>query len=449
MEEKAVEQKQEFANEKVRFSAHRKPDCVIELDVHASKELVDAEHKKAIKAVAKHVSLPGFRKGKSPDELVVKKFPKEVDQEWQKLIASATYRECQQLAKYPVLQGSENKVSFTMKEHALTKGAHLFLYFETEPEIPSVDVSQIELKEVEKPEVNKEKVEETIRQIRLFFAEWTPVTDRPAREGDFVILDVDVLETSPAENLFQGTRFEVSDKSMAKWMQELVIGQHAGSSLEGISRPDDTLSEKQKAEFSPKKTRVTIQKIETATLPELSPSFLKNLGVSSEEELFTNIEKLLHSQSESHFQEKMRDQVSEELLKKFPFDIPKTLIQKETEFRMKQLYQDPEFESHWQKIPNTEKRSMVESVYMHAEKAVRMFYLCRKIISDAKISVSPKDLPKRPSAPLEILLDPQNYLRPQSQNEPHQAEAFSKLILEKAQDHIIAKALQTTQTTIA
>lgn len=448
MEEQIAEQKEEFSNDLVRFSANRKADCIIEFDVHASTSLIEKEHKQAVKAVAKQVSLPGFRKGRAPEELIVKKFPKDVDQKWQQLIADAAFKECIKISKHPILQGS-NKVSFTMKQHDLKKGAHLTLQFETEPVIPSVDPKLIEIKEITRPEVNKEKVDETIRQVQLFFAEWAPVEGRPVKEGDFVLLDVEVVETSTPEKVFENTRFEVSDKYMAKWMQDLVLGQKQGSSLEGISKPDDTLSEKEKEEFAHKKTRVTIKKIETATVPDLNEDFAKKLGVASVEDLFTNIEKMLHKQADAHVTEKLRDQVSDELLKKFHFDLPKTLVQKETEFRLKQLYQDPDFEDHWKRIPNTERRNMVESIYLHAEKAVRMFYLCRKIISEAKISVSPKDLPKRPTTPLEALLQPQSFLQPQPENEPHQAEAFSKLILEKAQDYIISKASSPSETTVA
>ena len=50
---------------------------------------------------------------------------------------------------------------------------------------------------MKRPEVNEEKVEETIRQVQLFFAEWKHITDRPVQEGDFVLLDVDVIEEDP------------------------------------------------------------------------------------------------------------------------------------------------------------------------------------------------------------------------------------------------------------
>jgi len=68
-----------------------------------------------------------------------------------------------------------------------------------------------------------------------------------------------------------------------------------------------------------------------------------------------------------------------------------------------------------------------------------MFYLCRKILSDAKINISPSDIHKAPDSPLEMLLG-ERQDHPQGNTEVHQAEAFSRLLLEKAEDYLIAHA---------
>ena len=66
-----------------------------------------------------------------------------------------------------------------------------------------------------------------------------------------------------------------------------------------------------------------------------------------------------------------------------------------------------------------------------------MFYMCRKIISDAKINISPQDLPKPATTPLEILMDPDQMLHFHQQSEVKHAEALSKLVLEKAANFVI------------
>lgn len=434
-------QTQQFSSSEVKVTIHRKPACLVEFEVESSKELVEKAYKSAIKDVAKEVSLPGFRKGKAPDDMVVKNYPKEVDRRWQECIADLAFRESGKLANVPLLQ-KDSRVTFKMKSHS-HENASLTLTFETHPVIPTVDPKTITLKKVERPAVNDEKVQETIRQMLFFFAEWKPVTDRPVKEGDYAMLDVDVVEETPATPLFSNTRFEVSDKGMAKWMKDLVVGQTAGASREGVSVADTDATEAEKKEFKPKKVRVVIRSIQEATLPALDDSFAKKVGVANLDELNQSITRLLNDQANAHVRQALRDQASEALLIHYAFDLPASLIERETHFRMKQLLADTQFQKHWQGLSDDEKRKMVDSLYQQSQKAVRMFYLCRKIIADAKISITAEDLPKPPSTPLEVLVNPTGALHDWNQNpEIQHAEAFSRLVLEKAEDYVIDNAVQ-------
>ena len=436
MEQPATEA-QQLTNEHVQVLVHHKPACVVEYEVEAQVGLVKNARKRAVKVVAKEVTLPGFRKGKAPDELILKNFPGDVDKQWQEEIADEAFRESQKLAKIPLIS-RDARVTFRMKAHSLDKGATLSLSFETEPNIPSVDPKQFEPKTVKRPEANDEKVSETIRQVQLFFATWEQITSRPVQEGDFILLDVDVIEEMPPSPLFSNTRFEVADKSMAKWMRDLVIGKTVGETVEGVSVPDDDASLEDKEDLKPKKVRIHIKAIEEPKMPELNDDFAKRLGAGSVEEMRNTILQLLTRQADAHFQEAMREQASEFMLTKFPFELPASLIEKETHFRMKQLIGDPDFKKYWENLSDDERKKTLQTIYQQSEKAVRMFYLCRKVISDAKIRISAEDLPPSPTTPLEMLLTPQKLHHHQQNPEIQHAEAFSRLVLEKAEDWIIA-----------
>lgn len=438
--EQAVTEPQALHNENVRFTIHHKPSCVVEFDIEAFEPFVKQAHKKAAKALAKEVTLPGFRKGKAPEELIIKNFAREVDKEWQQQIANAAFQECQKLAQIPVLH-RDAKITYKMKSHS-PSGALLVLTFETEPKVPHVDPKQIHLKPVKRPEVNEEKVEETIRQIQLFFANWQHVSDRPVQAGDFVILDVDVIEETPNTPLFSHTRFEVAPKSMAKWMLDLVLGKNVGDSIEGISVPDEDASKEDKEELKPKKVRVTIKSIDLATLPPLDEDFVKKLGVATLAEMKKNITDLLNKQADAHVLEAQREQVSELLLTQYPFELPITLIEKETQFRFRQLLQDGDFQKYWENLSSEERKKTINTVYQQSEKAVRMFYLCRQIVNDAKIRISAADIPPPASSALEMLMNPQKLFHHQRNTETEQAEAFSRLVLEKAEDFVISNAAQ-------
>ncbi len=429
---------QTLQNEQVRFTLHQKPSCIVEFNVEALEPLVHSAHKRAIKAIAREVTLPGFRKGKAPEGLILKNFSKEVDKEWQQAIADICFQECEKLAKLPILH-RDAKITYKMKSHS-PSGALLILSVETEPKVPHVDAKQMQLKDVKRPEVNEDKINETIRQVQLFFAEWKNVEDRPIQEGDFVLLDVDVIEDTPPTPLFSHTRFEVTEKSMAGWMRELVMGRRAGESIEGISVPDESASQEDKETLKPKKVRLTIHTVNTATIPELDDAFAKKVGCSSVEEMKTNVTDLLNKQADAHVQEALREQASEFLLTQYPFDLPVTLIEKETQFRFRQLLHDNDFQKYWDSLNAEERKKTINTVYQQSEKAVRMFYLCRKVVSDAKISITANDIPPPASSALDMMINPQKMYHHQRNPEIEHAEAFSRLVLEKAEDFVIENA---------
>lgn len=437
--EQAAEESKILQNENVRFTVHHKPACIVEFDIEALEPLVKSAQKKAIRTISKEVTFPGFRKGKGPEELILKNYPKEIDKEWQQEIANICFQECQKLAKTPLLH-RDAKITYKIKSHSLS-GALLILSLETEPKIPHVDPKQLQLKPVKRPDVNEEKVEETIRQIQLFFANWQHVHDRPVQEGDFVLLDVDVIEEHPPMPLFSHTRFEVTEKSMAKWMRDLVLGKKIGDSLEGISVPDEDASKEDKEELKPRKVRVIIKSIDLATLPALDEEFAKELGASSLEDMRMKIKDLLNKQADSHVQEAYREQVNEFLLT-HPFDLPATLIEKETQFRFRQLLQDNGFQKYWENLNPEDRKKTIQLIYQQSEKAVRMFYLSRQVIAEAGIRITADDIPLPASSPLELLIKPQKMFHHQQNSEIEHAEAFSRLVLEKAEDFIIKNASQ-------
>ncbi len=427
----------ERANDAVRVFVHYKPACRVEFKIEASPSLVKKAQEQAVKLVGKEVVQPGFRKGKASEEYVLSKYSGAVDEQWKKSVADLAFKESLKLTEVPVLQ-PEPKVSFDVQKCTL-QGADLILSFETEPTVPAITPQDITLKNVDRPLVNPDKINETIRQVQLFFAEWKKLEEEPVQEGHFVLLDVDVIETEPSVGLFSGVRFEVKDRSMAKWMKDLILGHKAGEVLECISIPDEDASPREKEELTEKKVRVTIREVQEAKIPELTDAFAKTVGSFSVEEMYKSVEKLLTKKADDHVKEKMREQVSEVLMNNYPFDIPFSLIDRETRFRINQLLQDTEFQAYWKSMtPEFQKRT-VQSVAEQSSKAVRMFYLCRKILGDAKISLSPNDAEPAKDTFLDLLVGRAQNDNLQA-NEMHQAEAFSRLLLDKAEDFIISHA---------
>ena len=426
-----------FQGKEFTFTIHQKPKCVVEFHLQASPLFTQTAYQKAVKAVNKQVTIPGFRKGKAPQELIIKKHTQAIEEEWKQQMANIAFPEAEALAQIPVLK-KNTTINFNVTSHSLDKGSTLVFTFETNPTTPSVDPNQFILNPVSRPAVTDKEINETIRQIHFFFSTWTPVKERPVQEGDFVTLDVNLLE--PPSSLFQNTRFETTTHSMGKWMMDLVIEKQLGDYIEGISTPDADLPEEEKAAFSPKKVSILIKAIETVTLPTIDDNYYQMLGVSNAEELRLSITRLLNEKADAHVREEERSQAVQFLLHQHPFDLPSSFIMDETRFRMRQLTLDPDFSEHWKNLSSEKQKSSMQAMMEQSEKSVRLFYLCNQMIREKNIEIVPEKIIEPAGTILEALVKPPSDHYIQENGNLKEAEAYSRLILEAAEDYLISQA---------
>jgi trigger factor len=424
---------EELTNSKIHVSIHRKPACRVELTVKAAPALIDEARKNAIKSINKEILIPGFRKGKAPDEMILKKFPKEVDKELHRTLADAAFLEVQTLAKIPVLNHNSN-ITFDLKSFSPTQ-AELFFHFETEPQVPSIDPKLFVKGPTQRPNVGEKEIQEAIQQMRFFFADWKTVIDRPIQKGDYILIDLDTIDGDKTEKVFKQIRFEVSAERMASWMQKLVIGAKVNDVLEGISEPDETATDAEKQEYKPKTVRITIYKVEEASLPEIDDEFAKKVRAPSVTEMYESVKTMLNQHADEKEREDLRAQVSQFLIEKYPFDLPASLIKAEKEHRQKENLKSPKFRKEWEQMNPEQKTLAEEKMMQECLQSIALFYVSRQVVNDAKISITHKQvqdeaiaiLNTNNPAPVEIDKIPKEVF----------ALAFSKLILAKAQDHIL------------
>lgn len=426
-------QQEEFKNELIQVKVGRNPQCLIELEVHATPAIIDIAQKKAIKNINKEATLPGFRKGKAPEEMILRKFGPQVEKELHTQVANVAYVEAQKNLKIPLLNNN-SQIVFKMVKEPSAEGADLSFTFETEPTIPSVEPTLFDAKPVDRPEVTETQINEAIRQMQFFFADWKHVTDRSIQDGDYITIDLETIENDVEQKVFDHIRFEVSKERMANWMKQLVTGAKQGDVLEGMSEADDTASEEEKKEFQPKKVRLTIHSVEEATLPELNDEFSQKVGAKDVEAMRKSVSDLLNSKADEKVDLLLRDQVADFLVQQYPFDLPKSLVETEKKHRLSQHLKDPKFKNEWEGLSKEERSKVEEKLELEANQAVRLFYLSRKVVSDANISITHKEIQDEAVATM------QSYGQRNNDAIPREiyALAMSKVFLAKAQNHILA-----------
>lgn len=386
----------EIKNDNISVTVSKKPGCQIKFEIFVTPKATQAAYAKALKMVNKEVSIPGFRKGKAPDAVVLQNFGKYVDQEWQELLLRTSFQEALDLVKiYPFSEESVKRPQ--IKNVSKENGANLSIEFESSPEVPNIDPSEIEIKSIEKAPVKQKQIDQTLEEIMFHHAQWEDITDRGVKEGDFIDLDIEAVETPP-RNICTNTRFEVAKGKMGDWMRKLVIGKSISDTVEGLSEKEDCNEEHEHgdhcghAEFKPTQCKITIKSIKKAVLPALDNELAKKTGVETIEQLKERVEADLNRQADEVAHMKMRKQLEDILGEKYPFDIPASVVAGEKKLRLeakiKQLKQNNESE---QEIA-AKRAAIEEEISQEIDKAFRLFFISRKIAQDHQIQVTQEEI---------------------------------------------------------
>ncbi|MEC7839966.1 MAG: trigger factor [Chlamydiota bacterium] len=418
----------EYKNDNYTVQVTENLGCQIEFIVNVSPKTTDMHYRKALKTINKEVSLPGFRKGKAPEDILLKHFNPHVEREWKEQLLEQTFREAMKLTDItPFRQESVSKAE--IKNCSREEGSCLEYGFESAPNVPTVDPKELSIEEVNPEAVQDVKINQIIEDIRYQFAEWEPVEGRPVEHGDFIDADIENLD-NPGEMLCEDTRLEVADNKIGKWLIDLLIGMNVGESKEATSSQEEG---QESPNFVPTHCKVTVKSIVKSILPEVDDALAEKAGVSSAKELKERVVRDLTTLAEEEAQAKRRDLLKKAILANYPFEIPQSLVNSNSQQMIEQkkteaLNSLKEGETLEDKHPNLE-----EEVQQEVKDIFRWQFIVQEITDQEKVEVTQQDLMKE--------MMQSNMSRTQQQQDPQQAYhlALTSLLTKKATDCLLAK----------
>jgi trigger factor len=266
-----------------------------------------------LKKMARNVRMPGFRPGKVPLKLIAQTYGPQVRSEVlgdavQKSFSDAVKEAKLKVAGYPRIE---------KKDGASEKALEFSATFEVYPEVTIDDAA----------------VEKTIEILRKQRTQFVPA-DRAARDGDRLTVDFDgTIDGQPfvggkAENF----AFLLGEGRMLPEFESAARGMGAGEGKTfELKFPDDYHGK----EVAGKQASFTLKvaKVEEPKLPELDAEFAKALGVADGDvakmrsEIRGNVEREVAKRIET----RLKAQTLQALLDATPIDLPKSLIEQESQ----------------------------------------------------------------------------------------------------------------------
>lgn len=316
---------QTFSNNDLTVVSTKKSHCRVKFDITVNESAVEAAYQKALKKVSKEVSVPGFRKGKAPNHFIIEKYGSAIKEEFVDIVLQTAFNEALHLTNLHPLKDSLKRP--VIKECSKGKPAHFIIEFESRLSIPEVNFQDLKVKKIPEPHITSEDVQKAIQQLLTRLAEFTPVTDRPVKENDFIDLDVVLFGNLPKS--IDNERIPVKKDHLPDWLIQKIIGLRVGETVEGQTESSHELTEDNAISAQPVPFKATVKQIWEAHIPELTDELAQKVGVQTVQELEEKMKERLEKTAQEDAFENQAELIEQALLSSYDLDIPYSYLESE------------------------------------------------------------------------------------------------------------------------
>ena len=298
------------------------------LTIEVSAEEVEKALQAAYLKERSKISLPGFRKGKVPRQMIEKMYGPEVfyDEAANRMISEAyakAYDESElEIASQPTIDIVQ-----------LEKGKPFIFTAEVAVK-PEVKLGEYKGLKVDKysTRVTQKEVDEEIEKVREQHARIVEVTDRAVADKDDVTLDFEGFVDGVA---FEGGKGEnypltIGSGSFIPGFEEQLIGAELDKEVEvKVTFPEDYHSEDLKGKEAVFKC--TVHEIKAKELPEIDDEFAAEVSeFDTLEEYKADVKAKIKEQKAADGKRNQEDQAVEQAVKNAEYEIPQPMIDTQT-----------------------------------------------------------------------------------------------------------------------
>ncbi|MBD5503259.1 MAG: trigger factor [Lachnospiraceae bacterium] len=363
------------------------------LTIEASAEELEKAIEKAYQKQKKQISIPGFRKGKVPRQMVEKMYGKEVFYEdaANELIPDAydkALSECE-----------EDIVSSPKIEVTQIEAGKPFVFTATVALKPEVKLGKYKGLKIDKidTEVTEEEVDAEINRERENNARNITVEDRPVKDGDMTTLDFEgFVDGVP----FEGGKGEnypltIGSGAFIPGFEEQLVGAEIGKEVEvNVTFPEDYQAEDLKGKAAVFKC--TVKEIKEKELPELDDEFASEVSeFETLAEYREDVKKNLAEKKEKDAKNAREDAAIKAAVEVAEMEIPDAMLETQQrqmvdEFAQRITMQGLSMEQYFQ-FTGTNYQKMVEQVKPQALERIKSRLVLEAIAVAEKIEATEEE----------------------------------------------------------
>lgn len=369
---------------------------LMRVEVEAQK--VDETFDTVTKSFQREAVLPGFRAGRAPRDMVVRKYEKDILDEVKRKLISDSYRAAVSDKKLDVLGNPD------IEEIQFSRGQPLQFAatVETAPEFELPEYKGLQVK-IEARSVSDQDVEVAIKTLRDREVNFSTV-QRAAQTGDIAVVNYTgtcegkpITEIAPtAAGLTEKQNFwvEIQPNSFIPGFADQLVGASAGDKRAvQVDFPADFVTPQlagKKGEY-----QVEIVEVKETVLPPLDDAFAKKYNAETFDQLKQGVRKDLENELQFQKNKNTRNAVIRALMDRVQFDLPETAVAQETRNVVYNLVQENAKRGVSRDIIEQQKEQIYSAAATSAKDRVKVAFLLQRIAEKEDIKVSQEEIAAR------------------------------------------------------
>ena len=369
----------------------------VKLEITIEAEKFENAIKKVYFQSAKYFNIPGFRKGKAPQNIVERYYGKEIFYEdaFNDLVP-AEYDKALKDNNIEAVSRPEIDIITMEKGQDLKFTATV----QTKPEVELGKYKGIEIEKIEY-NVKKEDIENELKSMQEQNARLVTVDDRAAENGDTATIDFDGYVDGKQ---FEGGKAEKYDlvlgsHSFIEGFEDQVVGMNLDEEKDvNVTFPKEYFSKELAGK--PATFKVKLHELKKKELPELDDEFAKDVSeFDTLDELKKSIKEKLEKSNEQRAKYETEDAAIKAVCEKAKLDIPSGMIDLEVDnmlkdFEQRLSYQGLNLEQYLKMIGKTEEE-MRKEYEPQAIEAIKSRLVLEAIIKAEKIEASEEEVKEK------------------------------------------------------
>ena len=365
-------------------------EVVIKIDGENWKNALD----KAFKKLNKDAKIDGFRPGKAPKDVYVKKYG-------MTNIYMEAAESCLNDAYDMMIKENGDDIIVAQPEINLSAVTDDYVEFKFNLTLkPTVKLGKYTGLNVEKEEVKvtKEEVSEAIEQMRQKYIENID-KDGKVAEGDIAVIDFEGFKNGVAFDGGKGEDYslKIGSNTFIPGFEEQLIGMEKGEEKDiNLTFPEDYHAEDLKGKEVVFK--VKIKEIKEQKLPELDKDFFLDLGmegIDSKEALEKQLEENIKVKKEAEADNKYIDDLLIAAAKNIKVDIPNAMIEEEINRILKQYEENLKMQGItlelFYKFTNSDEQALRDQMKEEAANRVTYRLMLEEIANQEKIEITDEE----------------------------------------------------------